>query len=92
MLILTVLAAGPLHGYAINASIEELTGSRLGPGSLYGALSRLAARGLIEPAAEVGRQRTVQLTGPGRDALRHELDQMARVARVGLRSLGMSPS
>ena len=44
MLVLTVLADGPLHGYAINSAIEELTGRRLGPGSLYGALSRLEAR------------------------------------------------
>lgn len=32
MLVLTVLAGGPLHGYAINVTIETLTGSRLSPG------------------------------------------------------------
>ncbi|WP_055705608.1 PadR family transcriptional regulator, partial [Streptomyces puniciscabiei] len=52
MLVLTVLADGPRHGYAINTAIEELTGRRLGPGSLYGALSRLEGRGLIQPADE----------------------------------------
>lgn len=92
MLVLTVLASGPLHGYAINTAIEELTGSRLGPGSLYGALSRLETRGLVEPDpgsdADDGRARTVRLTGAGRTALRTELEQMARVSRAGLRSLG----
>ena len=49
MLVLTVLADGPRHGYAINTAIEELTGRKLGPGSLYGALSRLEARKLARP-------------------------------------------
>ncbi len=92
MLVLTVLADGPRHGYAVNTAIEELTGSRLGPGSLYGALTRLEARGLIEqssgPAGDQARQRTMQITDEGRDTLRTELEQMARVARAGLRALG----
>ncbi|MFE4017042.1 PadR family transcriptional regulator [Streptomyces sp. NPDC059101] len=96
MLVLTVLADGALHGYAINAGIEELTGRRLGPGSLYGALARLEGRGLIRPADETAasqeRQRTMQLTDAGREALRVELEQMARVARVGLRALGIAPA
>lgn len=91
MLVLTVLASGPLHGYAINTAIEELTGHRLGPGSLYGALSRLEARGLVEPDAdESGRGRTVRLTEAGRSTLRAELEQMAHVSTAGLRSLGVA--
>ena len=31
MLVLTVLADRPLHGYAINTAIETLTGRKLGP-------------------------------------------------------------
>jgi DNA-binding PadR family transcriptional regulator len=96
MLVLTVLADGPLHGYAINAAIEELTGRKLGPGSLYGALSRLEARGLIAPAGEAvespERHRTMRITDTGRDTLRAELEQMARVSRAGLRALGSSPA
>ncbi|MGH3493958.1 MAG: PadR family transcriptional regulator [Sciscionella sp.] len=92
LLVLTALASGPLHGYAINTAIEELTGTRLGPGSLYGALARLEARGLIEPAdAAAGardRHRTVRITSAGRETLRVELEQMARVAKTGLRALG----
>jgi DNA-binding PadR family transcriptional regulator len=96
MLVLTVLADGPRHGYAINAAIEDLTGRRLGPGSLYGALSRLEARGLIRPVDQAAgaqqRHRTMQLTDAGRDALRMELEQMARVSRAGLRALGRAPA
>lgn len=92
LLVLTVLANGPLHGYAINTAIEELTGARLGPGSLYGALARLEARALIEPAREAGgapdKNRTVRITAAGREALRAQLEQMTRVSRAGLRALG----
>ena len=91
LLVLTVLANGERHGYAINTAIEELTGSRLGPGSLYGALARLEARQLIEAAGEPAdpgdRQRTVRITATGRDALRVQLEQMARVTQAGLRAL-----
>ncbi|WP_344612934.1 PadR family transcriptional regulator [Dactylosporangium salmoneum] len=96
MVVLTVLAEGPRHGYAVNAGIEALTGRRLGPGSLYGALTRLEARGLIEPVDDDGdgqeRQRTMRITDAGRSALRAELEQLARVAQAGLRALGPEPA
>jgi DNA-binding PadR family transcriptional regulator len=91
-LVLCVLADGPMHGYAINTAIEELTGERLGPGSLYGALTRLEAKQLIESLDENGRQRPVRLTTEGRQVLERELRFMARVAAVGLKSLGASPA
>jgi DNA-binding PadR family transcriptional regulator len=96
LLVLTVLAAGELHGYAVNTAIKELTGRRLGPGSLYGALARLEARALIEsaggPADPKDRQHTVRITALGREALRAELEQMARVTQAGLRALGTAPA
>lgn len=94
MLVLTVLADRPLHGYAINTAIEELTGRRLGPGSLYGALSRLESRRLIEAADDTAaeRHRTMRITDAGRESLRAELQQMARVSQAGLRALGITPS
>lgn len=90
LLVLTVLAGGPRHGYAINTAIEELAGRKLGPGSLYGALSRLEARDLIRPSdgASDTRHRTMRITDAGRDALRAELQQMARVSQAGLSALG----
>lgn len=96
MLVLTVLADGPLHGYAINTAIEELTGRRLGPGSLYGALSRLETRDLIRVVdhedTNSDRHRTMEITDVGREQLGTELQQMARVSAAGLRALGMAPA
>lgn len=94
MLVLTALAAEPMHGYAINAVIEELTGARLGPGSLYGALARLEVHLLIEPSDDQPepRQRTLRITAAGRETLRTELEQMSRVAQAGLRALGGAPA
>jgi DNA-binding PadR family transcriptional regulator len=103
MVVLTVLADGPRHGYAVNAAIEALTGRKLGPGSLYGALTRLEARGLIEPAARPDpdrsagpetpeRHRTMQITAAGRDTLRTELEQLSHIAQAGLRALGVRPA
>ncbi|MBO2453211.1 PadR family transcriptional regulator [Actinomadura barringtoniae] len=91
-LVLCVLADGPMHGYAINTAIEQLTGTRLGPGSLYGALARLQDKNFIEPLEGEGRQQPVRLTAEGRRALEEELRAMAHVAAVGLRNLGVSPT
>ncbi|MFJ9368329.1 PadR family transcriptional regulator [Nocardia sp. NPDC101769] len=93
LLVLCALAEGPLHGYAINTAIERLTGERLAPGSLYGALTRLEAKGLLVEAADgTGRQRPVRLTGKGKELLERELRSMARVASTGLQRLGVSPA
>ncbi|MEU0090037.1 helix-turn-helix transcriptional regulator [Kribbella sp. NPDC006257] len=91
-LVLCVLADGPLHGYAINTAIEELTGERLGAGSLYGALTRLEAKGLVEPVEGQGRQQPVRLTTTGREVLQRELTTMARIAATGLRHLRANPA
>ncbi|MEV6097330.1 helix-turn-helix transcriptional regulator [Nocardia sp. NPDC051981] len=92
VLVLCALAEGPLHGYAINAAIEHLVGDRLAAGSLYGALARLEAKGLIEAVDGVGRQRPVRLTPQGAALLERELRAMAEVSRTGLRRLGVSPA
>jgi DNA-binding PadR family transcriptional regulator len=91
-LVLCALADGPLHGYAINTAIEELTGERLGAGSLYGALTRLEAKGLIESLEGQGRQQPVRLTPAGREVLERELKTMARIAASGLKHLGANPA
>jgi DNA-binding PadR family transcriptional regulator len=74
------------------SAIDELTGERLGPGSLYGALARLEAKGLIEALDGEGRQRPVRITEQGRAVLERELRAMARVADAGLRRLGVRPA
>jgi DNA-binding PadR family transcriptional regulator len=86
-LILSSLAGGPKHGYALTKDIEEFAGVRLQPGTLYGALSRLEQHGLIEPLEADGRRLPYRLTEPGRGALHAHLAAQRRIADVGLRRL-----
>src|SRR5437660_12173382 len=62
LLILTSLAGGPKHGYAMSEDIASITGIRLGPGQLYGAIRRLAAEGMIEALESHDRRRPYQIT------------------------------
>ena len=84
MLVLTSLAEGPKHGYAITLDVERLSGVRLGPGTLYGALSRLEGRGLIEALPAEDRRHPYRLTSAGSTALAEQLQTLERVARSGL--------
>ena len=86
--VLASLLDGPLHGYAISTRAAELSEGevRLTAGTLYGALDRMAARGLIEIDSEEtveGRlRRYYRITGGGRDAVVEEADRLASAARV----------
>ncbi len=86
--VLASLLDGPLHGYAISARASELSNRevRLTAGTLYGALDRMAARGLVEIDGEEtveGRlRRYYRLTDGGRDAVVQEADRLAAAARV----------
>jgi len=84
LLVLTSLAEGPKHGYAITLDVERLSGVRLGPGTLYGALSRLEGKGLIEALPAEDRRRPYRLTSAGSAALTEQLQTLQRVARSGL--------
>ncbi|WP_250279922.1 PadR family transcriptional regulator [Frankia sp. Cppng1_Ct_nod] len=86
-LILSSLAGGPKHGYALTKDIEEFAGVRLQPGTLYGALSRLEQSGLIEALEADGRRLPYRLTDVGRAALHAQLAAQRRIADVGLRRL-----
>jgi DNA-binding PadR family transcriptional regulator len=87
LLILSSLAGGPKHGYAIEKDVEQFSGVRLEPGTLYGALARLESRGWIEPLPAEDRRRPYRLTGLGAMVLRTRLESVQRVAAVGLRRL-----
>jgi Transcriptional regulator PadR-like family/Acetyltransferase (GNAT) domain len=78
---------GAKHGYALAKDIESFAGVRLAPGTLYEALARLQAQGLIEPVESHDRRRPYQLTAVGAATLRAQLDAQRRVADVGLRRL-----
>ena len=69
LLILTSLASGPKHGHALLLDIESFSGARLGPGTLYGAITRLEQRGLIEPLDSDDRRRPYRITAAGSEAL-----------------------
>jgi DNA-binding PadR family transcriptional regulator len=83
-LILSSLADGPKHGYALTKDIEQFAGLRLAPGTLYEALGRLESQGLIEALESQDRRRPYQLTASGAAALRAHLDDQRRVADIGL--------
>ena len=85
--ILLALSDGPKHGYAIMTDVEQISGSPLGPGTLYAALARLEARGLIEALEPEDRRRPYRLTGTGATTLRAQLEQMRGFARTGLERL-----
>lgn len=86
-LILSSLAGGAKHGYALTKDIESFAGLRIAPGTLYEALSRLERQGLIEAVATDDRRRPYQLTAVGAMALREHLGGQRRIAGVGLRRL-----
>jgi DNA-binding PadR family transcriptional regulator len=90
VLVLVSLADGPKHGYAISADVDLVSGIRLGPGTLYGAIARLEDRGLIEPLPSDDRRRPYRLTGAGAAVLRAHLDTLARVTAAGSRRLAGS--
>lgn len=87
LLVLASLADGPKHGYAMIEEIERMSGQRLGPGTLYGAITRLDQQGLIEALAVEDRRQPYKLTAVGRRVLRARLLAMQQVALVGLRKL-----
>jgi DNA-binding PadR family transcriptional regulator len=83
-LVLTSLAGGEKHGYALIKDVEEFSGVRLGPGTLYAALSRLEREGLIESLPEAERRRPYRITTRGGAVLRSRLERLAGVTELGL--------
>jgi DNA-binding PadR family transcriptional regulator len=90
VLILTSLVSGPKHGYALARDIEEFAGVELGPGTLYGAITRLEERGLIESAGQDERRRPYRLTPAGRAELTAEVRNLGVIVREAARRLGIS--
>jgi DNA-binding PadR family transcriptional regulator len=85
-LILTALAEGPTHGYGVIRAVDTLSHGEvvLRPGTLYGALDRLAEQGLVEVAGEEavdGRlRRYYRLTDGGAAALAAQVKRLRRNA------------
>ncbi len=76
LLVLISLASGPRHGHAMMLDIASFAGVRLGPGTLYGAISRLEEEGLVEALAPEGRRRPYRLTDAGAGELRRRRSRL----------------
>ena len=83
VLILTSLAAGEKHGYALTRDIEGFARVVLGPGTLYGAITRLEEKGLIEPVPCSERKQPYRITAAGRVALAEALREMRAIVDEG---------
>ena len=88
LLLMISLAAGPKHGHAMLLDIADFAGVRLGPGTLYGALSRLEEEGHVAPLPSDGRRRPYRLTPRGRQLLASRLGGLNRAVRTGLQRVG----
>jgi DNA-binding PadR family transcriptional regulator len=88
LLLLISLADGPKHGHAMLLDVARFAGVRLGPGTLYGALSRLEEDGHVEPLPPEGRRRPYRLTRAGRHVLEARLGGLSRAVRTGLERVG----
>lgn len=92
-LILTALAAGSQHGYGIITDVTEISGGRvrLRAGTLYTALDRLKADGLItvdrEEIVENRLRRYYRLTLEGRQRLADEAARLHANATAAMRRL-----
>jgi DNA-binding PadR family transcriptional regulator len=87
LLVLASLADGDKHGYAMMEDIRTFASIRLGPGTLYGAITRLEERGWIRPVNSPDRRRPYRLTAAGRRHLQEELAGLDQVVKAGLRRL-----
>jgi DNA-binding PadR family transcriptional regulator len=84
LLVLASLANGPKHGHAMIDDIARLCGTRLGPGTLYGAIARLEQQGWIEPLPPEERRRPYRITAEGLRVLRAKLTTLHQFASAGL--------
>src|SRR5712692_7425660 len=84
LLVLASLATGPKHGHAMIEDIVRLCGTRLGPGTLYGAIARLEQQGWIEPLPAEERRRPYRITSQGLRVLRAKLATLRQFTKAGL--------
>jgi DNA-binding PadR family transcriptional regulator len=87
--VLMALADGPMHGYALMKEIERQALGRMRPGTgtMYAALDRMIAEGLLaestRPRGEDERRRYYAITAWGRAVARAELERLAKLVELG---------
>jgi DNA-binding PadR family transcriptional regulator len=89
LFILISLAEGNKHGYAIMEDIEKSYEMKIGPGTLYGAISRMEKLKLIEAVSSQNRRKPYQITDDGKVYLQEKLKEIDQVTRLGFRRLGL---
>jgi DNA-binding PadR family transcriptional regulator len=87
LLVLASLADGDKHGYAMMEDIERFAGVRLGPGTLYGAITRLEERGWIRAVAAEDRRQPYTITALGRRHLEEQVSSLNAVVKAAQRRL-----
>jgi DNA-binding PadR family transcriptional regulator len=89
-LILVSLADGAKHGYAMMEDIAAFAEVRIGAGTLYGALTRLEERGLVEALPSADRRRPYRLTPAGLHLLQEQLARMETRVAIGRQRVAAS--
>jgi DNA-binding PadR family transcriptional regulator len=87
LLVLASLAEGDKHGYAMMEDIERFAGTRLGPGTLYGAITRLEERGWIRPVPSEDRRQPYAITATGRKHLEAQVGALDAIVKIAQRRL-----
>ena len=87
LLVLASLAEGDKHGYAMMEDIQHFAGVRLGPGTLYGAITRLEEKGWIRPVPSEERRQPYAITAAGRKYLEDQVSALEAIVRTAHRRL-----
>ncbi len=75
----------PGYGYGMMQRIRELSGGRLemGPGTLYGVLTRMKKEGLIVLTSQEDRRKNYEITEAGKQALLREYERLKLLVHDG---------
>jgi DNA-binding PadR family transcriptional regulator len=87
ILVLSSLADGEKHGYAMMEDIQRFAGLRLGPGTLYGAITRLEERGWIRAVASEDRRQPYCITAAGKRYLEEQVATLDQIVKTATRRL-----
>ena len=90
LLVLASLAGGDKHGYAIMEDIVAFAQVRLGPGTLYGAITRMEERGLIAAVESTDRRQPYRITPQGRRQLSEAVASMDRITATASERLKLA--
>lgn len=90
VLVLSSLAGGEKHGYALVKDVEDFAGIHMPPGTLYQVLARLESRGLITALEAESRRRPYRLTAQGAEELAGYVQLQRRVLKTAQARLSRS--